>query len=235
VQGLKRHNGRARLSIFAIALVGICLGTSAQATTTDSGHVRGVITFVGDSNESLAASSIELTIGNGDQPYAAVFLARPGAQIRTGDCPIGVRCATHNFWQRRINDANAAIKTGAYVVNLGINDTTGPGSPTGPGFGEYGAKIDWLMSLVKGRTVLWTNLPCSIEPDNRAVGCEAVNRALAEARVRWPNLVLLNWAAEADGHREYLLDGANRVHLSPIGQGTWSAFVKRALDQRFPN
>ena len=36
------------------------------------------------------------------------------------------------------------------------------------GLRHYGHKIDWFMSLVPRTTpVLWTNLPCAIEPPNR--------------------------------------------------------------------
>jgi hypothetical protein len=211
----------------------VCGPLAASAGPVDSGHVRAVLTFVGDSNESLTATSIELTLGDGDQPYASVFLSRPGAVIRTGDCSKGTVCATHDFWRRRIGDAGEKIESDGFVVNLGINDTLTPGSPTGPGYAQYGVKIDWLMPLFEGKPVWWTNLPCSIEPARNATGCRVVNTSLAAARGRWPNLVIIDWAAAARGHRGFLLNGADRLHLSGYGQGKWCQLVKQAVDGYF--
>jgi hypothetical protein len=208
-------------------------GLVATASTTDSGRVRAVITFVGDSNETLTATSIALTLGNGDAPFATVFLSRPGATIRTGDCNQGATCPTHDFWRERIFDARAKINSDGYVVDLGINDAAEPGTADTPGYASYGQKIDWLMPLFHGRPVWWTNLPCSIEPRERLKGCEVVNDALALAGRRWKNLTVLEWSSVAAGHPQFLMTGNDSLHLSPIGQGVWAMLVKKGVDQRF--
>jgi hypothetical protein len=63
------------------------------------------------------------------------------------------------------------VHPSAWVVDLGINDAVEPGAPTRRGYARYGTKIDWLMHLLGSTPVLWSNLPCTIEPTNRRVGC----------------------------------------------------------------
>jgi hypothetical protein len=221
--------------VFAIALVTLTCGTLvASAGPSTPGSVRAVISFVGDSNESLSATALQLSVGDGVEPYADVFLALPGAGIRGRLCGTQRGCSAPDLWDRRISEAGRQIASDGFVVNLGINDTLTPGTVTGIGYAHYGDKIDWLMAAFGGRPVWWTNLPCSIEPPNRVDGCRAVNAALAAARSRWTNLKVLDWAAVARGHREYLLDGGNRVHQSSTGQAKWAQLVQHALDQRFP-
>ena len=69
-----------------------------------------------------------------DAPYAVVDLARSGAAIRSSDSTwrawVATPCPTRNFWRTRLAEANAKIATDAYVVDLGINDTEAPGTPT---------------------------------------------------------------------------------------------------------
>jgi hypothetical protein len=90
-----------------------------------------------------------------------------------------------------------------------------------------------MSSIPQGTPVLWTNLPCEIEPPARYEGCTIVNNALDAARGRWPNLVLVNWAARANSHPEYLMGGGN-VHLTPEGASAWTALVTAVLDLRLP-
>jgi hypothetical protein len=84
------------------------------------------------------------------------------------------------------------------------------------------------------QAVLWTNLPCSIEPPARLTGCQTVNDALAKAPARWANLIVIDWASKAKGHPEYMSSPGKDVHLSVDGQVAWGAAVVRALDARFP-
>ena len=225
---------QSRLVASATVLVALLCGPlAASAGPGDAGHVRAVITFVGDSNESLGATQIQLTIGDGVAPYANVFLALPGAGLRGRLCGTLDNCSAPDLWKRRIGDMSEKISSEGFVVNLGINDTLTRGSATGIGYAHYGAKIDWLMPAFGGAPVWWTNLPCSIEPDNRVQGCRANDGALAAAAHRWPNLRVLDWAFVARGRRDYLVADAYKVHLSPAGQHRWATLVEQALDKRF--
>jgi lysophospholipase L1-like esterase len=154
-----------------------------------------------------------------------IDVARAGVTIRSPD----------DFWRVRLRQALKRIKPDGVVINLGINDTGTPGTATGPGYASYGAKIDWLMQLLPDKTpVWWTNLPCQIEPKARAVGCAAVNAALAAAPERWRNLTVLDWAASANAHPNYLLTELAGVHLSRQGADAWANVVADALNARFP-
>jgi hypothetical protein len=120
------------------------------------------------------------------------------------------------------------------VNDLGINDTGKLGTATTPGYADYGQKIDWFMNSVGGKPVLWTNLPCAIEPPARLDACRQVNYALWFAPWRWPNLTVLYWNKVANSHPEYMAAPGEEVHYSVAGQWAWSKFVVDALDDRFP-
>jgi hypothetical protein len=201
-------------------------------TKRGADRVPAAVTLVGDSNITLGSTQIAIALTQRDSPYAVVDLARGSTTIRSSDCPLGVlTCATYNFWRTRLVEANARIASDAYVVDLGINDTSGPGSPTGRGYAGYPAKIDWMMRLFAGKPVFWTNLPCALEPHARAVGCAVVNASLAAATRRWPNLRLINWARVADAHPGYMTAGD--IHYRTGGDLAWATTVARALDRTF--
>ncbi len=167
-----------------------------------------------------------------DRPngYELVNIARGGSSIRFPDCP---RCTTGLYWKTRLAALKSTVEPDAYVVDFGINDTGGPGLPTSYGYADYGQKIDWLMPLFDGKPVLWTNLPCPIEPASRQHGCNIVNEALRDARSRWPNLTILGWNLIASSHPGFLGPPLG-VHLTDPGARYWSAMVAGALDSRFP-
>jgi hypothetical protein len=193
------------------------------------------VAFVGDSNLVYAARSLESALLNRDYGYIVVSAARPGAGIRMDDCEVGSTpspgdCPTYNYWKARLTALRAAVKPSIWVVELGIVDAVvGPGEPDGPGYSNYGAKIDWLMALMPGR-VVWTNLPCKIEPLWVRKGCQAVNAALNSARARYSRLTISNWASAANRHRRYI---DAYVHLTRAGQDRYAQLIARNLDARF--
>lgn len=214
-------------------MASMVLGGIAVATSSPSiGRTRATVVFLGDSNEVLSGTDIDLELLNRDYGYLVVNIARPGATIRYGDCTHPNSCPTYNYWQARVADTLAAVRPSAWVVDLGINDTVEPGAPTRRGYAHYGSKIDWLMHLLGSTRVLWTNLPCKIEPTNRRVGCNQVNDALAQAVARHRNLEVLDWASEADQHPGYL-GAPNGIHLTPAGAQAWADLVSAHLDSRF--
>jgi hypothetical protein len=183
------------------------------------GSVRAVVTFVGGANMMLGASERALALTRATT-YAIVDLTRRRGS--GSDCP-AAPCSTFDYWRGGCGGV-AKVASDAYVVNLGINDTVVVGSPGGPGYAAYGGKVDWMMRLFGGKPVFWSNLPCAIEPPARAVGCAAVNAALAAAPSRWPNLTVIDWATEANSHPEYLFSapGLGAVHYSAVGALVWA-------------
>jgi hypothetical protein len=192
---------------------------------------------VGDSNVTLSAYPIESTLTwqeHNNNGYVPVLASRVGAAIRTPDCLDSTNCSTFNYWKLKLATILPRVGADAIVNDLGINDTVSPGTATTPGFSYYGQKIDWFMNLVGGKHVLWTNLPCNIEPADRKTACQTVNTALSLADDRWTNLTVLSWNVAANSHPEYMASPGEGIHYSTAGDVAWAKFVVAALDARFP-
>jgi hypothetical protein len=243
------------ITMVALALVaGSSCSSSPNATNSppsspDAAGVRAVVAIVGDSNVSQGGrwDVWDLTRGQGgllsadhlDNNYVPLFVARPGAGIRSPDCAAhDLSCPNDDFWAEKLRATFARVRVNAVVTDLGINDAFTRGTAATPGYADYAAKIDYFMRLVPhGVVVLWTNLPCSIEPSTLRAGCAAINQALSAAVARWPNLSIIDWAAVADAHASYMDANAPsslRVHYSDSGDATWARVVTRALDAKFP-
>jgi len=231
---------RKILGSLTIVGVVVAAGHVGAAFTSDghNDHVRAVVLFVGDSNETFAANRIDWTLtwnDHNDNGYIPVMASHVGAGIRTPDCLDSTSCSTNDYWQVKLSELAARVQPDVIVNNLGINDTESPGTQTTLGYANYSKKIDWFMSLVPPTTpVLWTNLPCLIEPADRATGCGAVNYSLALAAPRWSNLVVVDWASAARFHPEYMTTDPGSIHLGSAGQQAWADVVVAALDARFP-
>ena len=222
---------KSSVAIIAIAVLAVtsCGGASEGA----SAKRTKVVAFVGDSNILLATGALALTFFEQKHNYPFVVVARVGSGIRFSNCAgESEPCATHDFWRVRLDDVRRKIRPDAYVVNLGINDTATPGSSTTPGYADYGKKVDYLMALLGNRPVLWTNLPCRVEPKSRLVGCGAVNDALAAASSRHKNLTVVDWATVANAHPSWMAPSAGGVHYKPAGYGAWSGLVAKTIEAR---
>jgi len=222
--------------------------TTTQAAPDGKEGMRAFVAVVGDSNIALGGRALvrDLTRGTGSVlnadhlsgAYVPLFVAASGAGIRA-PCPAATKaCATDNFWAAKLGATFARARVDAVVSNLGINDAFVRGTPTTTGYAGYDGKIDYFMELVpSSAVVLWSNLPCAIEPSGVRVGCEAINRALADAPARWRNLQVVDWAATAGTRSSYIDQDAParyRVHYSDAGYAAWSRMVKGALDAEFP-
>jgi hypothetical protein len=208
----------------------------AQATSTTNGGTRGAILFVGDSNVTMSTQAIEWTLTYGDHfnnGYVPIMASRVGASIRTEDCPDPQGCPTNDYWKIKLAGLLPKVTPDAIVSDLGINDTWGNGTMNSSGTSFYGSKIDWFMGLVpKDKPVIWTNLPCDLEPTARQPRCKLVNSYLGNAQSRWPNLHVLDFASVASGHSDYMFN--NDIHLSTLGQLAWANLVVTALDNLLP-
>jgi hypothetical protein len=224
--------------------------STTRVSTSDGGRgLRAFVAVVGDSNIALGGQALvrDLTRGTGgvlnadhlEGSYVPLFVGVPGAGIRPPTCPAPTTaCRGSDFWGEKLRATFARARVDAVVSNLGINDAFQAGTPTTTGYAEYDGKIDYFMELVPGSVVvLWTNLPCAIEPAALRTGCDTINRALADAPARWPNLKIVDWAATA-GERASYIDHdpppRYRVHYTDAGYAAWSALVKQALDAEFP-
>ncbi len=226
-----------KLLIIVLSFITIISFTSAAvyAITTKNAHNRGVIALVGDSNMTFASAKIVWEFNwlqhtfNG---YTPLFMTYVGSGIRTPDC-INNPCSTNNFWQIKFSETWAKVKPDLVVVNLGINDAKYIGTSSTIGYSYYGQKIDWLMQKMPiGKKVIWTNLPCNLEPPEYLNGCLYINNSLNQAKNRWPNLIILDWASIANEHPEYMT--SNNIHYSTYGQAAYAKLVVDKLDTLLP-
>jgi hypothetical protein len=224
---------RALIGAVLTLLLGVGV-VAAGAVATNNGQTRAVVLFVGDSNVTVGAGEIEWALTLKDNQYVPVLASRMGGRIRTPDCRVVKDCKTFNYWKFKLDSFRSKVNADVIVNNLGINDTMERGTATGPGYSFYGRKIDWFMGLARGKPVLWTTLPCSLEPRNRQTGCNSADYELYRARDRWPNLTVLAWGSKALGHPEYMEQPGRGVHYSDAGHTAWAEFVAGALDARFP-
>jgi hypothetical protein len=225
----------ATTMVVAIAAVGGVTAVRA-ATTPPLGSVRGVVALVGDSNIVLGSVYLNAFMTSSVIGYVPVYLSAGGASIRWngcwGACPDP---GFSDYWSYRIRQARQRLDSDAWVVELGINDTAGPGTATTRGYANYGEKVDYIMRLLpKRRPILWTTLPCQIEPASRRTGCNAVNAALFAARSRWPNLTIADWGAEANTHPAYMAHLGTDVHYSATGYAAYTRFIILALNAKLP-
>lgn len=233
----RRSRTARRTAVVALAAVLVAAAgvQVARALGEDTSHNRGVILFVGDSNTLFGAGATTYQMqwagGHHYNGYAPVFLGHSGAGIRHGDCAPADSCPTTNHWKIKLGETFPKVAPDFVVVSLGTNDARQIGTPTSRGYSAYGDKIDWFMRILPaGQKVMWTNLPCAIEPADRRTGCLAVNAALAKARERWPRLVVLDWASRANPHPEYMKPG--EAHYTATGYTAWAQYVVAALDAR---
>jgi lysophospholipase L1-like esterase len=248
----RRSNGRGamdtragvtvkRMRFVAILIAAFTLtATVAQAAplydVSADAAIRSTVLFVGDSNITRGATEITtvLTVRL-DGAHLPVFGSRSGTGIRgygSNNCD---GCAASDYWAARIPHMLAAVTPRVVVIDLGINDALRLGTPTTVGYADYATKIDWLFAqLPPDLPVLWTNLPCSLEPTAYVAGCNAINIQLAAARTRHSNLTVIAWNGATVGHREYMGGAGIAPHYTSAGYTAWATLVSRTLDSRFP-
>jgi lysophospholipase L1-like esterase len=219
----------------AIGLVGLLISVVSGEATPRNSDTRAVVLFLGDSNITLAAANIDWALtwqDHEDNGYVPVMASRVGSAIRTPDCLEPEGCDTYDYWDGKLASIEDEVTPDAIVINLGVNDAESEGTATSPGYAAYDEKIDWLMERTGDVPVLWTNLPCALEPPDVQAGCEVVNDALEQAPERWPNLTLLDWSERAGTDTDLVLP--RDVHLSPAGRALWTELVVEGLDTEFP-
>lgn len=213
------------------------VGLIVNAITLKNAHNRGTILFIGDSNMVQGAGQIVNYMNwagdNQNNGYVPVFITRKGSGIRTADCLNQSSCTTWDFWKIKIEETLPDVKPDIVVINLGTNDARLIGTAGTLGYTGYAAKIDWMMQRFSPtQKVLWSNLPCTLEPADRKTGCQAVNYHLSQALQRWPNLRLANWAAAANLHPEYMI--TNDAHYTDTGYDAYAKFIEGILDTMRP-
>jgi hypothetical protein len=221
--------------VVVVALVFGGVGVARALGEDEPGVPRGVVASVGDSNIVHTATPIAREMTPLAVGYVPVIAAASGASIRWNGCtPNAEFCPDPEFtdyWAARIGALRAQVQPDVWVVELGINDARYLGTPSTAGYDAYADKIDYVMALLDG-PVVWTNLPCSLEPPEWKEGCRAVNAALSEAPARHPNLTVVLWGHAAYLHPEYMLP--DDVHLTMAGKTRYAEVVAGALETLLP-
>jgi hypothetical protein len=241
---------RLVLALAALLAVGVVIavriGTDAPASRPSlaearSGQVRTVVAFIGDSNLVMGSGQIDEVLDTSESGYVPVDAGASGSTIRWNGCNIfsGRECVDRNYadyWKVKVAQIRKRMRPDVYVVDLGINDAFEPGAATSVGYAHYPTKIDWMMQRFPAdKPVLWTNLACALEPAGAQTGCTAIDAALAAAPARWKNLTVVDWAAEANAHPEYMdREGADKVHYSTVGYHAYASLILATLATKVP-
>lgn len=222
------------LAVVALTLAGTTLARAF--TPAPYGAVRGVVAVIGDSNGVYGSTIMTERMTPSSVGYVPIIAAANGASVRWNGCTALPPCPDPTYtryWTTRIAALRQRVNPDAYVIELGINDTGTEGTSTTRGYGSYTTKVSWLMALLPtNRPVIWTTLPCNLEPASKREGCLAVNEALRASRARWPNLTVPDWAGVASGHPEYMVKPWSDVHYSAAGFSAYATYVIAALNTR---
>ncbi len=229
-------NRKLSLLVAAVTILVAVSGVVRAFSGTPAGSVRGVVAFIGDSNIVYGANRRDMIMTPSEIGYVPIDMAAAGAAIRwngcrsTGPCP---NPAFLDYWKTRIPLVRSKLNPDAYVVELGINDTGILGTASTRGYANYGTKIDYIMGLLPtNRPILWTNLPCSLEPSQDQTGCGIINTALSDAKSRWPNLTIVGWCSAAKGHPEYMKP--SNIHYTDAGNDAYTNLVVAVLNTKLP-
>ena len=118
---------------------------------------------------------------------------------------------------------------GCWVIAMGINDA---GAISSGSTVSADARIDRIMSALKGQPVLWPTVTTS-NPKNQAFGPAAMatfNTALRAALARYPNLAVYDWAGSAPAN-EFASDG---IHYTAAGTADRNRRFADALARAYP-
>lgn len=118
---------------------------------------------------------------------------------------------------------------GCWIFALGTNDAADVAAGSNVGLK---ARIHQMMSIVHGQPVLWVNvLTIDGSPEYyEESGMRQWDRDLVAACRRYPNMRVLNWAAEAK-HQWFIPDG---VHYTTPGYEHRTKIIVKGLVNAFP-
>jgi hypothetical protein len=208
----------------------VAFATGTYDVTADA-PIRATVMFVGDSNITYGGTAITTQLTTRADGYLPVLASRIGTGIRGYGAVTCNGCAASDYWKIHLADALGAVKPAAVVTDLGVNDALAAGTETTVGYSFYAQKIDWLMALLPNVPVLWSTLPCTLEPSTYRAGCTVVNNAIVAAAQRHPNLTVVSWYKAAVGHPEYM---GSAPHYTDAGYAAWSKLVRTTLDSKLP-
>jgi hypothetical protein len=211
----------------------VAYATATYDVTTDA-PIRATVLFVGDSNITYGGAAITTELTTRANGYLPVLASRIGTGIRGYGSNTCSGCAASDYWKIHLADALADVTPAAIVTDLGINDALVSGTETSVGYSFYAQKIDWLMALLPNRPVLWSTLPCSLEPSAYRTGCTVINNAIVAAPARHANLTIVPWYKAAVGHPEYMGGPGTAPHYTAAGYAAWSKLVRATLAGKLP-
>jgi len=178
-----------------------------------------------------------------DGLVSAAYLPDPAQRIGAQYADVGVQSTRFEIYggtsivETILNEPNAyaiaqrlahAGYHGCWVLALGTNDTAdlAVGSNVG-----LAARIQRMMSVIKGQPALWVNVRSELHAGPYAErNMQAWDAALLQACRRYPNMRVLNWSALVQPSW-FIPDG---IHYTSAGYGQRSAIIANALAEAFP-
>lgn len=118
---------------------------------------------------------------------------------------------------------------GCWVIATGVNDAANIAVGSGV---NADARIDRIMSQLRGQPVLWPTVATTPAATNRAYNAGAMtsfNTALRRATSRYPNLAVYDWAATA--RPDWFADG---IHYTATGLAERNRRFAAALATAYP-
>jgi lysophospholipase L1-like esterase len=191
-----------RIAACALLLI-VTAGCSERPTI----HAPATVLVVGDSILDFSKVDVATTLEHAG--WTPTVDARRGSRV-TGGFTIG-------SWPQELATRVARAKPDVVVVELGTN---------GCGFCNTDSDgIDAVMrSLRSVRRVYWVNVRVDAPiPEDPA----AFNRALQQARLRWPNLHVIDMNKTIGDDPKLIL--ADHVHPTPRGEQAIADMIEAAL------
>jgi lysophospholipase L1-like esterase len=214
-----RRAGTSLLKLVAVIAAATLASLSLAACKRDT---RAHVVVIGDSltHNALVPLYRELSFpraGEAGGTYAVTFDAVPGRGVRTVR---GVHDVV-TYWDEHLRAA-VRLHPDVYVIALGTNDCRYAGKA-----GPYGGAIDFMLSRLPGdKPVVWVNIPM---PRRYGSCVAAADRAMVDARTRWPNLSVLDLRTPADASSANVrTDG---IHLTAAGSALYARVLHAELDR----
>jgi lysophospholipase L1-like esterase len=182
---------------------------------------RAQVVVIGDSLTHNARGVLYTELSHpapgANRRYRVTFDAVPGRGVRT------VRHTRNvvGYWDEHLRAA-VNLHPDVYVIALGTNDCRYAGTA-----GPYSGAIDFMLSrLPRTKPVIWVNIPM---PHLFASCVSAADRAMVDARTRWPNLTVLDLRAAADASNTNIrTDG---IHLTAAGSDLYARMLRETIDR----
>jgi hypothetical protein len=189
---------------------------------------RSVVHFGDSTSDGLvSASYLPDPAQRIDAQYADVGVTRTRFEIQGGSSIVETILTEPNAYTEAQRLVRAGYR-GCWVLALGTNDTADVA--VGSNVGLF-ARVQRMMSVIKGQPVLWVNVQSLLSSGPYAErNMQQWDKALLRACRTYPDMRVLNWA-DLVQRSWFISDG---IHYTSAGYVQRSALIAGALAEAFP-